>query len=62
MLTITKVNYLNQKSEDGGELGCTIGPRIKKPLLLKQKFLRESSVYLNNYLTYLPLMWPKHVL
>jgi len=56
---LTKVNYLNQRSEDGGGLGCTLGPRIKELLHLKQIFLRESSVNPNMlpwaHMTYLPL-------
>jgi len=39
----------NQRSEDGGGLGCILGPRIKEPIHPKQNFfLRESSVNLNN--------------
>jgi len=30
---LTKVNYLNQRSEDGGGLGSTLGPLIKEPFI-----------------------------
>jgi len=45
---LTNVNNLNQRSEDGGELGCTLRPHIKEPPSSKTKFLRESSVNPNN--------------
>jgi len=41
---LTKVNYLNQMSVDGGGLAYTLGPRIKEPLIYNKNFLRESNV------------------
>jgi len=38
---LTKVNYLNRRSEDGGGLGCTLEPRIKEPLHLKQSIFKR---------------------
>jgi len=52
------VTHLNQRSEDGDWLGCTLGSRIKETLHLREYkenkekenkyFLRESSVNPNN--------------
>jgi len=46
---LTKDNYLNQRSEDGSGLGCTLwATHQETPSSKTIIFLRESNVNLNN--------------